>query len=579
MRELVFNIKQTFDEKGDDGALRQYGCDKFNIPVYQRGYKWGSEPNGAVSILLSDLKEAFEAHQNGVRKEYYLQYITVKRNDALNQLEVIDGQQRLTTLSIIFSVFSALFGQENLAYQKLRYSIRDNFFETHIYDKKELQNLLNLTWKEFIDKNPELNKQDVYYLFEAVQYVGGFLKKMEKERPEGFYQFLCEHVMLIVNAVGPHVKSETVFRNLNSNQVRLTETELIKGYLITKIGRNTDSKGHVHFREILELRANLGRKWDEMNAWCNRPDVRSFYFSRKDGMNELLRVTALMLNEKGPEEKGEYGLFNFYHSLDKTDYPYSLLKENFNKLQDWYNQDELYNLIGFCRFARGNKNNNLGFLATCLEKENSDDLKRYLEAAKLNLLPSEGAGKIKYGGEDDNLIHSTLLALSVFREERMTRFDYYQFEKEKWTLEHIFPQSPEGKKNKLTEKQRQHVIDMLGNQLSDKLNEILSKDERNEEEKKHYYQALKELTILDSVGNICLLSSSDNSSNGNLFFKEKRSNILKRLQQGSFVPKHTFDVFSKMVPGLEGKSLDTWTKEDIETHENYIDQVIKKLHK
>ena len=61
------NIKEYF-ENGN-----------FIIPNYQRGYKWASTENGAVTILLNDLWKAFESYQNQERTEYYLQYITVKK--------------------------------------------------------------------------------------------------------------------------------------------------------------------------------------------------------------------------------------------------------------------------------------------------------------------------------------------------------------------------------------------------------------------------------------------------------------------------------------------------------------------
>ena len=61
---------------------------------------------------------------------------------------------------------------------------------------------------------------------------------------EDFYVYLLNNVKIIVNSVEKHIESETVFKNLNSNKVPLTEAELIKGLLITKVGRaNNNIKG------------------------------------------------------------------------------------------------------------------------------------------------------------------------------------------------------------------------------------------------------------------------------------------------------------------------------------------------
>ncbi len=574
MRELVFNIENIFNTSTEGGALQQYGSNKFYIPAYQRGYKWGSDANGAVSVLLSDLKEAFEAKENGLRNEYYLQYVTVKKKEP-DLLEVIDGQQRLTTLSIILSAFSVLLESENLAKDKLVYAIRSNFFDSHIYSAEDLKLLISQDWEGLIGSDSSLDRQDIYYLFTAAQKVFNFLnKEVEKEKYSLLYSFLLQDVMLIVNSVESHVSSETVFRNLNSNQVPLTEAELVKGYLITKIGRNGNSKSKTHFREILELRANLGRKWDEMSAWCNRVDIKSFYFSKGEGMEGLLTLTAMMLSEgKNALKKGkkeDFHLFNFYHRLEDTEMAYMLLKENFEKLLDWYGRTDIYNLVGYCRFVKGNTNNNLNFLKELLEEKDLKGLFKLLEATKTSLLPDGDVRTLKYGGDEDQLIHAVLLELNVFPKGINYRFDFYRFDQENWTLEHIFPQSPEGKKYILTAEQRELVLNMLGPDVASEVKEVLIKESRTEEEKKLYYDALKGIGMLDSIGNMCLLTGPDNSSNGNLFFKEKRNNVLRLIQKGSFLPKHTFDVFSKMIDSLENSDLGMWTRDDIKGHQNFI---------
>lgn len=54
------------------------------------------------------------------------------------------------------------------------------------------------------------------------------------------------------------------------------------------------------------------------------------------------------------------------------------------------------------------------------------------------------------------------------------------------------------------------------------------------------------------------------------FFNEKRKNILERIQIGSFVPKHTFDVFSKMFANANTNQMSLWTIEDINAHKQHI---------
>src|SRR5687768_7307746 len=105
MSELVFSIANTFSLNPQEGVLGQSSATSFFIAPYQRGYKWSSETTDSpVQKLLFDLSDAFSANL----QEYYLQYITLSesRFDNLKVLEVIDGQQRLTTLTLLFSVLS-----------------------------------------------------------------------------------------------------------------------------------------------------------------------------------------------------------------------------------------------------------------------------------------------------------------------------------------------------------------------------------------------------------------------------------------------------------------------------------------
>lgn len=578
MQELVFNIKNIFNSNSEDGCLWQYGCSRYLIPSYQRGYKWSSQPDGAVTVLLDDLWDAFQAYEKQQRQEYYLQYITVKRieRNGINELEVIDGQQRLTTLSILLSVLSASLNVHNISTDKLHYAIRTNFFTGHIYRKENLDELLSKSWDKLIDEDPAHNKQDIFYLFKAVHKIHAFLKSKPKDVIIDFWEYLLQYIKLIVNSVEKHVKSEDVFKNLNSNKIPLTEAELIKGLLITKLGRGEGKNEEKNFKEILEARMNLGRHWDEISRWANQPEIKSFYFNNKEGMHQLLLLTAMHLKKDNFElerkkSAKDFPLFNSFHRFGNQLMVYQTLKDIQSILDNWYKIDEIYNLLGFCRFAGAGTNKGIDFIINCLPMKR-DELILHLNDIKGKIIP-KNISKLFYG-QDNNEINAVLLALSVFPEGQKLRFNFYEFVESHWSLEHIFPQSPEGKNAVLTKPQKDAIIEMLGDNISDEITSLLHKDIRTPEEQTIYYAALQNMSLLNSIGNMCLLTSSDNSSNGCMFFSDKRKNILLLSQRGSFVPKHTFDVFSKMIPSLENLDLNSWSKRDITNHVGYISSLL-----
>ena len=80
---------------------------------------------------------------------------------------------------------------------------------------------------------------------------------------------------------------------------------------------------------------------------------------------------------------------------------------------------------------------------------------------------------------------------------------------------------------------------------------------------------------------MALLSVGDNASMSNNMFNEKRLNLAKRVSKGSFIPKHTFDVFSKLTDfnqsNVMNENLKIWTLQDITTHQLWMKQRIEKI--
>lgn len=588
MKELVFNIADIFNSKTTGGCLSQYGATSFHIPAYQRGYKWDTGPNGAVTVLLKDLWNAFEKQED----EYYLQYITVKPlqlSTNLSYLEVIDGQQRLTTLSILLSVLNLLqldtSDKENIACNKLDYAIRENFFGEFIYEQEKLSEIVEMSWDDFIAEDFErLDRQDIFYLHGAAKECAVFLDDKAKLLHD-FKGYLFKHVKLIVNSVEQHVVSETVFKNLNSNKVPLSEVELIKALFITRVGRDKVNSAASHFREVMEVRLGLSRTWEDIQQWAQSSEIASFYFDDKNSsLHELVKLAALLMGAEetdlGGSQLGSNQLFNFFSQQQSTQNGFEYLISTQDRLKDWFDTDEIYHLIGFCRFAKNSKYKGLDFLKECLALPTKSALTSFLRNKKYELLFDKNAESdnkealiknLKYG-DDDKQIHAVLLALSVFPKKVTRRFDFDSFKRQNWSLEHVFPQTPEGKDQALTPGEKENIRNILS-EKNEEVELLLKQKSRSSEEQKIYINAIRKTGTLDNIGNMCLLTSQDNSALGCLFFDGKRQKILERIQRGNFVPKHTFDVFSKMITGL-ADDLTQWSKKDIDAHAQYIASTI-----
>ena len=593
MSDLTFSISNTFSQDPRDGALGRNEAKRFYIAPYQRGYKWSSAtPNSPVQLLMSDLKDAFAVRQ----KEYYLQFITVTatQDQGDNVLEVIDGQQRLTTITLLFSVMNYHLKNEGKPFTDgmLSYEVRENvsdFLEKFIYTN--IDEVLGSNWLTLKNKYPRYDEQDIFYLVHAAQKINEMLPLSELQ---DFHDYVARQVLLIVNKVEKTITCERIFSNLNTNKVDLTSAELIKGLLLTKSVREKqkDSKT-IPYKEILELRASMGRQWDEIENWSNRTEINSFFFNQaQDPINEMLLLLALKEGYKFTNNKDKYNLFNYYQSQIKkeaqTARGYFLELKKFKSiLNDWFIDPNIYNLLGFLFVSRGSEYTLLSFLDK-LEYPKKSFIADLHVNAKGFL--AKDVHSLNYG-DNYNDIHNLLLSLSVFGNEE--RFDFHSFKENKWSLEHIFPQTPDKFPPDLRQPDISLINSIIGTKLKESIiGENIDKSTKDHKLRKRLAAKLQlstckldedELILLcnllttkriNSMGNMALLTRSDNSSNGNSMFDEKRKNIVKRVSDGCFVPKHTYDVFSKLLSSKMNPDLTVWSEQDMIAHEEWIQQII-----
>ena len=616
--DLTFSIRSIFDVASTEGVLQQNGAKKYYIAPYQRGYKWASSsPNDAVCVLISDLIDAAKDQDS----EYYLQFITTKKSIIKEEpvLEVIDGQQRLTTLTVLLSVLEHIKGDNEKAISDdlLLYEVRPKvtvFFQEHIY--KNLGMLMSDTWEGFIKKYPENDEQDIYYLFSAANKINEMLqeefykdsedkKAIDKNAVLKFKTYLLENVKIILNHITSNIDCEEIFSNLNDNRVELTSSDLIKGLILTKAARETpNTENKITYKERMELRAIIGRQWDEISHWANREEIKIFYFPGPS--NVLDKLLSLLALDNGLDKtnniSNKNAEFNYFQSEIKNGGKtaselFDNLKVIKSVLNEWFYDKKIYNSLGYVFFCRKFPKKSIDDYVSFIRNDRPI-LEKELRKTINNILNFD-IDELQYY-KNNTEIYDLLLALNVFRDENS--FNFTAFNTQFWTLEHIFPQTPDELEDKLGEKDI-----LLLNSLCDKklnyfekvkdklqeyeetmnikdvyksLSEKMSKKTctLNSEEKTVLYRLIKiDNEKLQSIGNMTLLTRSDNSSNGNGMFDKKRYNIVKRISKGSFVPKHTYDVFSKLISEKMTPDLTVWMPIDIDEHFEWIKDEINKI--
>lgn len=206
---------------------------QYEIPFFQRAYVW-SEENWTIfwEHLLSEL----EAYERGENSEHFIGTIITKqkesRNLSENVVELIDGQQRLTTISIFLKALSDTVTGE---LPNLKNSLEgllwfeDSYGKRHYrmrHSRIDAPNFLRVM------ESPEtVKKDDVSSIVQAYVYFKEKLSLIDDSKRETLKQVLLQKIPVISMLLDKDDDEQEIFDTINSLGVRLTIGELLKNYL------------------------------------------------------------------------------------------------------------------------------------------------------------------------------------------------------------------------------------------------------------------------------------------------------------------------------------------------------------
>ena len=236
-------------------TLADIFADKYTIPLYQRNFAWRTEE---IHQLLQDIDEACRKNPNG---NYYIgSLVVMKRHNG--DYEVIDGQQRLTVVSMI----AILLGQ--LSRPVLFYDSRpevQEFFELLCNDSGKKEEALRLS------------APSLFYLKEACE----FLKTAKADLPDlpdgsenhvqyladpQFAEFFMNHVILVRNEIPEDTDVAAYFEIMNNRGEQLQKHEIVKAQMMDKI-KVVGSDGQ-EFHDTIR-QGQFAQIWDA----CSQMDV------------------------------------------------------------------------------------------------------------------------------------------------------------------------------------------------------------------------------------------------------------------------------------------------------------------
>ncbi len=597
---------------------------KFNVPSLQRTYRWGEKE---ITLLLNDLYEFYNTNEDSTNDFYPLQPLILKKSNKNDDTwNVLDGQQRLTTIKLIASYLKSFLKMDKDYCLDISYDTREKTkdFLDNISNKKE----------EDVGTSMEL-----YYIFHAYEVIKAwFQKEKDTEKINAIRNVLFEkeRTRFVVQEMNSDDDDEAkTFQNVNQGRIPLSCSELIKALFLGhifeshKIDNNCrfaySSDGYGLFipinpikekQELTRIQNIIAKEWNDIETVLMHDEFYSFVCPEKEKsinrMDFLFKVACR--NEK----------FKKYNTDDPFNAIYECIKDGkvvdnisccwnvvfmcFNRMQKLYYDFDAYHLVGFCNCEHIGISED--FYKYCNDDEKMDEFKTVIREKIKGKVLKVKIKDLKYEDNKDEIKEILLLHnLQSYSDEKL-RFPFNLYDGGKnYDIEHIHATAEEKadkksriewykinksaifhKKEKLKDSKDSKSFDLFDSfeksyrvnhfdifnkdEEFNKLREIMIKDNLDNEK--------EDLSKDDGIKNLCLLDSTTNRSYKNSLFITKREMILKKAK-GEMNKEYyvyplllcTERIFLKFYSNVDSDdNLNFWT---LKNREAYLKDISKKV--
>lgn len=542
---------------------------KFYIPAYQRGYRW---ERTQVKTLLNDLYQCMEA--NGQEKDYCLQPVVVQKKGEL-QYDLIDGQQRLTTIYIL-----------------LRYA-HQNYFSFEYETREKTKDFLN-------NMDPQLAQTniDFFHIYQAYTTIKDWLEETFPADTDSHLYKLCnyvnERVKVIWYEVGAEADPIALFTRLNIGKIQLTNAELIRALFLS------DTPNGMENRRKYEMAI----QWDDIEKQLRDDDGAFWAFiTRKRAEDYPTRIDILfdlMCHKQDAEKDPLFTFFKMEERLKHSDRD-SVWQEVINgflQLKEWYKDNVYYHKIGYL-IASGS--NTMADLFDEARGKRKSEFKDRLDELIAESITWRTNDKDSYWDldyhKDYNRICRILLLFnvqSIISYCVRQRFPFNEYNNEKWSIEHIHAQNSEGLKT--VELQLEwlewHLPSLKAIHCDEPDNELVRDVEKVidgirqsgrfirsdfDDIFRRVVNDLSDTTDTDYINtlpNLALLSCGHNTCLSNSTFDVKRNLIIKMDKSGEFIPYCTKMTFLKYYENSSDVQVHFWGQKDREAYLQAIQHVV-----
>jgi len=541
----------------------------FFVPDYQRGYRWGKTE---VETLLNDIYEYGSKPKKTENDNYCLQPVVVRNLG--DKFELIDGQQRLTTLYLIY-VFMNKVSNGFMSEPKFTLS-----YDTRKESADYLQNP---------DETKSNNYIDFFFIYNAYKTIEYWFSQKGKLQSTltNINKYFDECVKIIWYGVPDSENGYDLFTRLNIGKIPLTSSELVKALFL-----KGESENAIRQEE-------LSLEWDNMEKELHNDEFWGFLTnSETDSYPTRIDLVLDLISKKTEADKETYRTFFYFDEAHKNgkslEEIWDEIQHRFLTLKEWFSDHEFFHKIGY--LIASHSKSLIDILNDYSDKSKTE-FRQYLdESIKESVNFKKSLLELDYE-HDYNEIKRLLLLFNVESVRRIDgkkrRFPFGRHKKENWSLEHIHAQHSEGLQTNEKRKEwlNAHIKSLQSIGQQDKLISDMEKLVKDITENpktakvKELFEPLQQKVVealspkdgdsdfVHQLSNMALLSSGQNSAVSNFTFDAKRNLILKMDKEGSYIPFCTKMVFLKYY-SAEDTNLHFWSKIDRDAYTKAMRQIL-----
>lgn len=536
---------------------------QFYVRAYQRGYRWGP---AEVTHLLDDIEASNDAR-------YYLQPVVVKRMPD-GRWELIDGQQRLTTLYLILLYIRR---GNLLPAAEVRYSLE---YETRKDSKAYLEDPV----AELHEKNI-----DFFHISKAYEAIDSWFMVRGHRKLQAaidFYSALSTKLRIIWYEAAADEDSSALFTRLNVGRIPLTDAELVKALLLS---RSRADRGRA------DRAQEMVAQWDGIERDLRVAEIWAFI--TRSPSEEPTHISLLLdtLADRDPAHDPPFHTFETLRAGMQEGSPEKLwgdIVDLHSLVLGWYDDRDLYHWVGYL-IATGTTFRELVATAAGRTKREFRELLRDHIRDQLRLTAAD-VRDLTYA--DRPLTDNVLLLMNVETVRRTRgsseRYSFRDHAAGSWSLEHIHAQNAErlNKAEQWVEWLRLHedalahlpgsaerTYDDLRARIAEARAAISeAKFRALEQELIEIFSADDDAGTTDvhSIANLALLDRDANSALNNGVFEVKRRAIIDQDKHGAYIPVCTRNAFLKYYTSAEAQQIHFWGAKD---REGYLDELVSTV--